>query len=373
VGNFKTYIFEDVLRRWLEYRGYRVRHVMNLTDVEDKGVRLARGSWRRLRETTERNAAVFFRDAERLHILKPAIVPRASWHVPDMIRLIARLMKRGYAYRWKEDGNIYYDISRFKRYGALSRTPVRKFAGAGRRVSKDDYWQFEMGDFALWKARRRSDGDIFWRSPWGEGRPGWSIECSAMSMKYLGETIDIHAGGSDLVFSHHENEIAQSEGATGRRFVRYWLHCRHLLINGRKMSKSLRNFYTVGRLVSGGYSPEAIRYMLISGHYRQRFNFTFRRLRRYERDIGRLKKCYRMLEGYGGGRRNGRVKGLVSRALSDFENAMDDDLDVPAALSAFLGLMKKVHALARGKRMSREEALLALSTAKKMNSVLALL
>ncbi|MFA6035571.1 MAG: cysteine--tRNA ligase, partial [Candidatus Micrarchaeia archaeon] len=221
VGNFKTYTFEDVLRRWLEYRGFKVKHVMNITDVEDKGVRQAKGSKKKMLQQTRRNSAMFFRDAKRLGLLRPKIVCKATEHVPGMIKVIAKLMKRGYAYRWKEDGNIYYDISKFKKYGALSRTPVKKFVKSERRVSKDDYWQFEMGDFVLWKARRHPDGDIFWRSPWGEGRPGWNIECSAMSMRYLGEAIDVHAGGSDLVFSHHENEIAQSEGATGKQFVRY--------------------------------------------------------------------------------------------------------------------------------------------------------
>jgi len=373
VGNFKTYVFEDVLRRWLEYKGLRVKHAMNITDVEDKGVRQAKGSRKKLLQQTRRNSKIFFHDAGRLKLLKPTVVCKATEHVPDMIKVIGKLMRRGYAYKWKEDGNIYYDISKFRKYGKLSRTPVKKFAKVGRRVSKDDYWQFEMGDFALWKARRPPDGDIFWRSPWGEGRPGWNIECSAMSMKYLGSTIDIHAGGSDLVFSHHENEVAQSEGATGKRFVNYWLHCRHLLINGKKMSKSLRNFYTISQLVAKGYSPRAIRYMLLSGHYRDRLNFTFKRLGKCEREVRELVKCHEMLKKYEKGKRSGKVAGIAGKAVIEFENAMDDDLNAPKALTAFFNLMCRAGELARKRKMDREETGAVLKAAAQMDSVLALL
>ncbi|VVC04573.1 Cysteine--tRNA ligase [Candidatus Burarchaeum australiense] len=373
IGNFKTYIFEDILRRWLAYRGYRVRHVMNLTDVEIKSIWPAHGSLKRLLAITGRNARAFFSDAKTLRLLRPAIVAPASKHVPDMVRLIAKLMKRKYAYVWPGDNNVYYDISRFRNYGRLSRTPRSKFAKLERRISKDDYWQYEMGDFVLWRAKSsHARGNVWWNSPWGPGRPGWNIECSAMALKYLGPTLDIHAGGSDLVFSHHENEIAQSEGATGRKFVRYWMHCRHLLIEEQKMSKSLRNFYTLPQLVRRGYSPRAIRYLLLSRHYRERLNFTFAKARQYERDIARLEKCCALLRNYTGGMENGKVREMAAAALRAFEAAMDDDLNVPKALSAFLHMMTKVHALVERKAMSREEAEAALAAAEKMNGVLVL-
>ena len=372
IGNFKTYVFEDVLRRWLEYRGYRVKHVMNITDVEDKGVRDADGSMKKLVEITEKHTHQFFKDAKTLGLLKPTHVPKATAHVRDMVGLIGKLMKRGYAYEW-EDGNIYYDISKFKNYCRLSRTPRSKFAGIERRVSKDDYWQYEMGDFVLWKARRRADGDMWWRSPWGKGRPGWNIECSAMCMRYLGPTADIHAGGSDLVFSHHDNEIAQSEGATGRKFVRYWMHCRHLLINGQKMSKSLRNYYTVGQLMKRGYDGRAIRYMLLSGHYRKRFNFTFKRMREFARDLRKVDECYEILKNYKNGKRNQKIEGKLARYLREFGGAMGDDLNAPHALTIFIHMMGELHGLARRKGMSREEAGKALATVERMNEVLAVL
>ncbi len=374
IGNFKTYIFEDILRRWLEYRGFRVKHVMNITDVEVKSIRMAYSSMKRLLEITRCNARAFFEDAKALKLLRPTIVAPASEHVPDMVRLIAKLEKRKYAYQWEEDGNVYYDISRFRKYGQLSRTPRSKFAKLDRRISNDDYWQYQMGDFILWRAKpKHGRGNIWWPSPWGPGRPGWNIECSAMAMKYLGPTLDIHAGGSDLVFSHHENEIAQSEGATGRKFVRYWMHCRHLLIEGKKMSKSLRNFYTLRQLVRRGYSARAIRYMLLSRHYRQRLNFTFAKARQFERDIERLEKCYGLLRNYrGDGREDGKVRKIVADARRTFEDAMDDDLNVPKALSAFLHMMGRLHVLAERKAMSRREARMALAAAEKMNSVLAL-
>jgi cysteinyl-tRNA synthetase len=379
VGNFKTYVFEDVLRRWLEYSGYKVKHVMNLTDVEDKGVRQARGSMKKMRAQTDANGKMFFGAAEGLRLLKPAFVCKASSHVPDMIKLIEKLMARGYAYEWKEDGNIYFDISKFRKYGRLSRTPVEKFVKSHRRVAKDDYWQFEMGDFALWKARRPSDGDICWNSPWGKGRPGWNIECSAMSMAHLGPTIDIHAGGSDLVFSHHENEIAQSEGATGKKFVRWWVHGRHLLLNGKKMSKSLRNFYTVQQLRAKEFSYRAIRYMLAGAYYRHRLNFTFARLRKCEREIKKIDKQVEKLEAHARGGKAAlasvKARGLAKWALKYFEMAMDDDLDTPGAMAAFSKLLAESAAGAAGPmgRISKHDARLFLDALHRMDAVLAIL
>ncbi|HSL84675.1 MAG TPA: cysteine--tRNA ligase, partial [Thermoanaerobaculia bacterium] len=270
IGNLRTFLFEDLLRRALAYLGYRVTQVMNLTDVDDKIIAGAREAGLSIDEYTAPFIEAFFRDLDTLHAERVEHYPRATEHVPEMIALVERLLERGYAYQ--ADGSVFFRIASDDDYGRLSRidpSQVRR----GERVAADEYDKEDARDFVLWKASK--PGEPSWDSPWGPGRPGWHVECSAMSMKYLGETFDIHTGGVDNIFPHHENEIAQSESATGDTFVRHWLHAEHLLVDGQKMSKSLGNQYTLGELVERGADPRALRYLFLSVHYRQKLNFTF--------------------------------------------------------------------------------------------------
>ncbi|MDI6827410.1 MAG: cysteine--tRNA ligase, partial [Armatimonadota bacterium] len=255
IGNWRTYLFEDILRRHLESRGFEVTHVMNITDVDDKTIRGANEKGISLNEYTAPFIAAFYEDRDHLNIKPAHVYPRATEHITEMVALIKKLLEKGIAYK-AEDGSIYYDISKFPDYGKLSHFKIEELK-AGARVSSDEYEKEQVSDFALWKAWDEADGNVYWDTELGRGRPGWHIECSAMSMKYLGETFDIHTGGVDNIFPHHENEIAQSEAATGKPFVNYWLHSEHLLVENRKMSKSLGNFYTLRDLIARGYDPLA--------------------------------------------------------------------------------------------------------------------
>ncbi len=293
IGNFRAFIFEDLLRRFLEFKGFQVKHVMNITDVDDKTIAGANREGKQLEEFTEKYTQAFCEDLKTLNIFSPnfpAEPPRATREIPAMIELIETLIKKNVAY--VSEGSVYYRVSAFPSYGKLSK---KKLEGniKGARVDVDEYDKEEGADFALWK--RAKEGEPSWDSPWGKGRPGWHIECSAMSMKYLGDTFDIHAGGEDLIFPHHENEIAQSEAATGKKFVNYWLHCKHLLVNGEKMSKSKGNFYTLRDLLAKGYDPMAIRYALLSVHYRQPLNFTLDGLKEASETIRRLDDCFALV------------------------------------------------------------------------------
>ena len=283
IGNFRTFVFQDLLRRYLEYRNYRVIHVMNITDVDDKTIHNARAQGMTLRDYTTKYTEAFLADCKTLRIELPGLLPRATDHIPEMVALIQKLEEKGYTYR--KDGSIYFSIARFPGYGRLSKADFSG-AQAGASVDTDKYDKENARDFVLWKAKK--EGEDFWETEIGPGRPGWHIECSAMSMKYLGETFDIHCGGVDLVFPHHENEIAQSECATGKPFVRYWVHPEFLIVEGQKMSKSLGNFFRLQDLLSQGHSPEAIRYLLLSVHYRKQLNFTMDGLRQAQSSIQRL-------------------------------------------------------------------------------------
>ena len=294
IGNFRAFLFEDLLKRWLEYRGFKVTHVMNITDVDDKTIRGSQKQQIPLRQYTEYYTKAFFEDVAVLSIEPADYYPRATEHIPEMVALINRLMEKGYAYKG-EDSSIYYAINKFKNYGKLSKIKVRELK-AGARVKVDEYAKEEAMDFALWKAWTKEDGDVFWETELGKGRSGWHIECSAMSMKYLGETFDIHCGGVDNMFPHHENEIAQSEAATGKKFVNYWLHNEHLLVEGKRMAKRYGNFYTLRDLLKMGYDPKAIRYLLLSTQYRQQFNFTFEGLDAAKGAIERLRNLMRRLQ-----------------------------------------------------------------------------
>jgi cysteinyl-tRNA synthetase len=354
IGNFRAFLFEDLLKRWLEYRGYKVTHVMNLTDVDDKTIRGSQKWQIPLKQYTEHYVKAFFEDINALNVKPANYYPKATDHISDMVTLIKTLMEKGYAYKSK-DGSIYYAISKFKNYGKLSHINVQELQ-AGARVKTDEYTKEEAQDFALWKAWTPEDAEVFWETSLGKGRPGWHIECSAMSMRYLGETFDIHCGGIDNMFPHHENEIAQSEAATGKKFVNYWLHNEHLLVEGRKMAKKLGNYYTLRDLLKRGYDPIAIRYLLLSTHYRQQFNFTFEGLDAAKSAIERLRNVKRRLKDANGKESEGKVASALHALQTGFGCAMDDDLNVSVALGALFDFVRDVNALLDAGVVSKKEA-----------------
>ncbi|HRI89066.1 MAG TPA: cysteine--tRNA ligase, partial [Candidatus Hydrogenedentes bacterium] len=288
IGNLRTFLFEDLLRRHLKYRGYEVNHVMNLTDVEDKIIRTCRETGESLKSLTGRYSQAFFEDLDTLGAERAEAYPAATDHVAEMVELIKKLRDNGHTY--EVNGSIYFKLSTFPQYGQLSKFKMDELkSGASGRVDSDEYETEDARDFALWKAYDENDGAVFWETELGKGRPGWHIECSCMSMKYLGESFDIHCGGIDNMFPHHENEIAQSEAATGKPFVKYWLHSAHLFVDGRKMSKSFGNFYTLRDLLEKGHDPKAIRWTLIATHYRQPSNFTFDALEAANESLRRIR------------------------------------------------------------------------------------
>ncbi len=333
IGNFRTFAFEDLLRRFLRWKGFDVIQVMNLTDVDDKTIRGAREAGVPLATYTEPFIQAFFDDVDALRLQRAEYYPRATEHVPEMVELVRRLEAEGHAY--VADGAVYYRIASFPSYGKLSGMDIASLQ-PGARVDVDEYAKEEARDFALWKAAR--EGEPYWDSPWGPGRPGWHVECSAMSMTYLGETFDIHTGGVDNVFPHHENEIAQSEGATGKPFVRYWLHAEHLVVDGRSMHKSLGNYYTLPDLLAQGYDPLAIRYFLLSTHYRRQINLTFEALDAAAAAATRLTDFYRRASGYEGDG-DEELAAEVGRAAATFESSLATDLGIAEALAAVFDLV----------------------------------
>jgi len=354
IGNLRAYVFVDLLRRWLEHRGFDVKHVMNVTDVDDKTIQGMRREGVSLEEYTQKYIDAFFEDLQMLNIEKPKVVPRATEHIDEMVRLIEILMGKGYGYRG-EDDSIYYKISKFKDYGKLSKMKLKELK-AGARVKVDEYSKEQASDFALWRAWDLDNGDVFWETKLGKGRPGWHIECSAMSMKYLGETLDIHTGGVDNMFPHHENEIAQSEAVTGKKFVNYWVHNEHLLIRGERMGKSLKNFYTLRDLMRMGYDPLAIRYLLMSTHYRKQLHFTFGGLEAAKNALQRLYDFLERLEDIKDGEGYEEIKESIEKARKDFEDAMDNDMDINKALAAVFNLVKEVNILIDQRKLSQAGA-----------------
>src|SRR5437588_7162576 len=353
IGNFRSNIFTDILSRYLRFKGYRVTHVMNITDVEDRIIALSQKNGVTIDEYTAKYITALWEDFDALGCARPDIVPRATRHIPEMVSLIERLEERGHAYR--SDDSIYYRISSFPEYGKLSKINFAgNIAGASERVDTDKYDKEDARDFALWKAPAKTD-EPAWDSEVGRGRPGWHIECSAMSMKYLGETFDLHLGGIDLVFPHHENEIAQSEGATGKQFVRYWLHFEHLKVEGETMSKSKGNYYTFRDLTDKGFSPAAIRYFLLSVPCRKQLNFTFDALHGAEKTVESLRDFrVRLEEAKTEAGVNHELHDATKQALTEFEAGMDDDLNTSVALAAVHELTREVNtALAR--RVLRED------------------
>jgi cysteinyl-tRNA synthetase len=354
IGNMRAFIFEDLLKRWLEYRGFKVTHVMNLTDVDDRTIKAARTQGIPIQQHTERFTQAFLEDIKTLNIEKADIYPKATENIPEMVVLVKKLLDKGYAYR-SEDGSVYFNISKFPNYGQLAKIQVAELK-AGARVKVDEYEKEQASDFVLWKAWDPDDGDVFWETEIGKGRPGWHIECSAMSMKYLGETFDIHCGGVDNLFPHHENEIAQSEAATGKKFVNYWLHNEHLLFEGKKMAKRLGNYYTVNDLVAKGHEPPAIRYLMLSTHYRQQVNFTFEGLDAAKKTLDRLTNFVGRLLEANGEKSGDNLKQLIEKAQKGFEGAMDDDLNISVALAHLFDFVRDVNNLLDSNLVSKEEA-----------------
>jgi cysteinyl-tRNA synthetase len=342
IGNFRTFLFADLLRRYLRYKGYTLRHVMNITDVDDKIIQRAVEQKRSLDEFTEEYIKLFFDDFDALGIEHPEEVLRATRHIPEMVDLIKRLSEKGHTYQ--SDGSIYFRIASFKKYGQLSKTNFEgNIAGASERLDADEYDKEDVRDFALWKSAK--PGEPFWNTELGSGRPGWHIECSAMSMKALGESFDIHAGGVDLIFPHHENEIAQSEGATGKPFVRYWLHTEFLMVEGRKMSKKLGNQYTFRDLIAQGHTPRAIRYLLLSAPHHKQLNFTIDGLRGHERTVEGLNIFKRrLMEKKADPGSTPEIAGLVEHSQRRFEEALDDDLNTAEALAAIHDFVRETNA-----------------------------
>ena len=344
IGNFRAYMFEDLLRRTLEYFGYPVRQVMNLTDVDDKTIRDSRAARLPLREFTAKYKQAFFEDLKTLNIEPAEVYPAATDHIPQMIRLISVLMEKGFAYQ-AEDKSIYFSIDKFPDYGKLAKID-RENQRSGVRIKNDEYAKDSVADFALWKAWDENDGDVAWDSPWGKGRPGWHIECSAMSSEYLGDQFDIHTGGIDNMFPHHEDEIAQSEAASGKKWVNYWLHCAHLMVNGEKMSKSLGNFFTLRDLQQKGWKGREIRWVLIGAHYRKKLNFTFEALEQARETLGRFDEFFQRMREIAKTGDGTEISQTVAGAEQAFAAAMGDDLNISEALAAMFDLQRAANRLA---------------------------
>ncbi|HXX13493.1 MAG TPA: cysteine--tRNA ligase [Candidatus Eremiobacteraceae bacterium] len=350
IGNFRTFIFQDILRRFLKLRGFNLTHVMNLTDVDDRIIANAAAAHVSIKDYTEKYIQAFFADCKTLNVQSPEHWIRATENIDSMVQLIQTLQKKTYTYN--SDGSIYYRITKFKDYGKLSKVDLSGIQ-AGARVDNDRYEKESARDFALWKAPK--PGEHFWETAIGPGRPGWHIECSAMAMKYLGETIDIHTGGIDLAFPHHENEIAQSEAATGKPFVRYWLHAEHLLVEGEKMSKSLGNFFTLRDLFAKGYKPSALRFALASVPYRRQLNFTFDGLQQATSSVERLRNFAARLqnEKFPSGKQKTMAERLA-KAANDFDAGLSDDLNTAQALAAAFDFVRGAN-IAMDKREFRED------------------
>ena len=354
IGNFRTFLVVDLLRRFLRQSGRQLKHVMNITDVDDKIIRNAAQQHKSVNEYTRKYEEAFLEDMQTLNLEHPEALVRATEHIEEMARFIQQLVEKGFAYR-TDDGSYYFRIARFPEYGKLSK---KDFAGieAGARVDLDEYEKDSPRDFALWKAPKPNEA--FWESPIGRGRPGWHIECSVMSMKYLGESFDLHAGGEDLIFPHHENEIAQSEALTGQQFVRHWLHVRFLLVEGKKMSKSEGNFFTLRDLVVKGHKPSAIRFLLASVPYRKQLNFTFDGLRQAAHSVQRLRDFKTRLEmsSVPAGK-NQQIQDLAEKTQRDIRSALDDDLNTAQALAAMFDMVREANTVAdRGELRQDDKA-----------------
>ena len=379
IGNWRTFVFGDLVRRTLEFKGYAVTHVMNITDVEDKIIKHVRETKTSLREFTGKYEAAFLEDLKTLNCRLPHHTPRATEYISEIISLIEKLVQRGIAYK-AADGSVYFSIEKYRgcgcTYGQLLKLNFDEMK-AGERVKSDEYAKESVADFALWKARGPEDGDVFWPSPWGEGRPGWHIECSAMSTKILGPSFDLHLGGEDLIFPHHEDEIAQSEGATGKPFVKHWLHGAHLLVEGKKMSKSLGNFFTLRDLLAKGFTGREIRYSLLTAHYRETFNFTLEGLQGARAALARIDECLGKLREIGslgvppsGGSPLTPPEGGTPNLMAAFSAALDDDLNISAAWGAVFEWVRETNRRLAENSLGATDAAFALAAWDKVDSVL---
>jgi cysteinyl-tRNA synthetase len=373
IGNFRTFLFADLVRRFLEFGGHQVNHVMNITDVDDKIIARVRSKGGTLREYTAPYESLFLEDLKTLRCLRPHHLPRATEHLPEIIRLVERLVERGLAYQ-ASDGSVYFSIERYRalggHYGQLVNLDLEALR-PGERVSSDDYGKESIADFALWKARVQEDGEVFWPSPWGDGRPGWHIECSAMSMNILGPSFDLHLGGEDLIFPHHEDEIAQSEGAglhtPGDRFVRCWLHGAHLMVEGRKMSKSLGNYFTLRDLLHKGFTGREIRHLLLTAHYREPFNFTLENLQGARSALGRLDDCVLRLQEQAGNTTATTEEPLANQVRT----ALNDDFNVSAAWAAVFDWVRHLNRRLADGQVTPTEAAAALADWQQVDRVFA--
>ena len=369
IGNFRSAIAADIVRRYLKFKGYKVTHVMNITDVEDRIIAESQKAGLSIDDYTAKYIDALWEDFDALGCERPDIVPRATRHIPEMVELIEKLLASGHAYR--SDESIYYRIASFPEYGKLSKINFAgNIAGGSDRVKNDRYDKEDARDFALWK-ESATENEPAWDASIGHGRPGWHIECSAMSMKYLGETFDIHAGGIDLVFPHHENEIAQSEGATGKQFVRYWIHFEHLKVDGETMSKSKGNYYTFRDIQAKGFSAAAIRYFLLSVPHNKQLNFTFDALAGAEKTVASLRDFRaRLSEAKTQPGKNEKLSEAAARALREFEAGMDDDLNTSIALAAVHNLSREVNTALARKQVKVEDQRELLAAIDRIDTVL---
>ena len=371
IGNFRCYMFEDLLKRTLLYFGYKVKHVMNLTDVDDKTIKGSQNAGIPLDDFTKKYKQAFFDDIKTLRIIPADVYPEATRHIPEMIEIIKALFDKGIAYQ-AEDKSVYFSIAKWPKYGQLVHIDHSQMR-SGVRVKMDEYAKESVADFALWKAYDENDGDVAWDSPWGKGRPGWHLECSAMSSKYLGKTFDIHCGGIDNMFPHHEDEIAQSEAANGCKFVNYWLHCAHLMVEGQKMSKSLGNFFTLRDILDKGYTGREIRWVLIGAHYRQSLNFSMKALDDARTALQRIDTTLQRLKEAAAKPDKGidEAKAALDKAEKQFANGLADDLNISEALAAVFDLLRELNKLMDNDALGGKAAQLALDTFAKMDTVLA--
>jgi cysteinyl-tRNA synthetase len=372
IGNFRTFVFADLVRRYLEFKQFDVRHVMNITDVEDKIIARVRAAKTSLREYTAKYEAAFFEDLKALGCKPPKEIPRATEFIPEIISLVEKLIARGLAYK-AGDGSVYFSIEKYRgcgcTYGQLLKLNFDEMR-VGDRVKSDEYAKESVADFALWKARVPEDGDVFWPSPWGEGRPGWHIECSAMSMKLLGPSFDLHLGGEDLIFPHHEDEIAQSEGAgvqpPGQRFVKHWMHGAHLLVEGKKMSKSLGNFYVLRDLTAKGFTGREIRCLLLQAHYRETFNFTLDGLQSARTSLARIDECLGKLRELAGNTQTAPDVEL----LKNFAETLDEDLNISGAWGVIFEWVRQVNRQLAEQTLTLTQAAAALAAWQVIDSIL---
>ncbi len=371
IGNFRAYVWEDLLKRYLTYLGYKVKQVMNLTDVDDKTIKGSIHEKITLSEFTDKYKKAFFEDIKKINILPADIYPAATEHIGEMVSIIEKLMEKGIAYRG-EDNSIYFSIKKFPNYGKLANINPEKLK-EGVRIKQDEYEKEGIGDFALWKAWDENDGPVYWETKLGKGRPGWHIACSAMSIKYLGETFDIHTGGVDNKFPHHENEIAQAEAATGKKFVKYWLHCEHLMVDGKKMSKSLGNFYTLRDLLEKELNPLAIRYVLVNSNYRQQLNFSVDSVRDAGKTLEGLKRLIERLRNVEENQESNVLKDIEEKTLIGFEKAMNNDLNVPEAIKHLFEYARETNKSIDENELGKKEAQHALNILRKIDSVLGIL